>query len=194
LAEKQVEIPAPPPANQGRSNFPTTTGVLTAVTGSEARKLQELALGRVVLELGALHGYSTLVLASTASQVWSVDWHFGDGDAQFQETWESFGRNTRAARHAGQVIAVAGRFDRVLPHLQPAMFEGLFHDGAHDERSVAADLRLALPLLSWDAWIAVHDWGLFGVTPACLGVLGPPTLTVGHLAVWEKARAALQVG
>jgi hypothetical protein len=189
----ELELPPLPPANQGRSNRLGGEFIATAFTGDEALELQRRAVGLRVLELGAFEGYSAIVLASVAREVWSVDWHFGDGATLNFETWEAFGRHTREYRKAGRVIAVAGRFDQVLPLLQPASFELIFHDGAHDEESVKADLRLALPLLSWDGVLCVHDYGLFGVTPAVDALIGPPTLTVGRLAVWEDPRRVGEV-
>jgi len=160
---------------------------MTAVTGDEAEALQRLAKSRRVLELGALNGYSALVLATTAERVYSVDWHFGDGATYDQSTWESFGRNTAELRKAGKIVPLVGRFDSILPLLQPASFELIFHDGAHDAASVGQDLRLALPLLDRDGVLAVHDWGLFGVMEGARPVVGDPTLTLNRLAVWEKA-------
>lgn len=172
-------------ANGGRTNFPTTTGILTAMTPSEARKLQQLAAGRRVLELGALHGYSTLNLAATAQEVWSVDWHFGDAQSKFSDTLDSWARNTTEVRRLGRVVALVGRFEQVLTLLRRESFGGVFHDGAHDERSVAFDLELALPLLAADGWFAAHDWGVYGVTDALLPRLGRPDRLVQSLAVWE---------
>lgn len=173
-------------ANQGRTNFPTTTGILTAMTASEAHKLQQLAEGRRVLELGSLHGYSTRVMASASAEVWSVDWHYGDESSKFGDTLESWTRNTADLRRRGLVVGLVGRFEQILPMLRRESFGGIFHDGAHDAESVARDLELALPLLAPGGWFAAHDWGVYGVTDALLPRLGRPDRLVQSLAVWEN--------
>ena len=157
----------------------------TFVTGEEARELERLATGRRVLELGAQFGFSTVALARTARAVWSVDWHFGDPDAGEGDSLRDWSIHTSSARRAGRVVGLVGRFEDVLPFLRPASFGLLFHDGGHSEAEVRTDLELALPLLGYAAAVAVHDWELFGVSPACLAILGSPDRVVGRLAVWE---------
>jgi predicted O-methyltransferase YrrM len=173
-------------ANQGRRQFPDPDGILTAVNPSEARKLQDLAAGQRVLELGALHGYSTLAMAATGAEVWSVDWHRGDEQSQFGDTLASWAEHTRAQRFRGSVVGLIGRFEQVLPLLRRESFGGCFHDGAHDAESVARDIRLALPLLRPGGWLAVHDWGVYGVSAGLRPLLGDPDLRVNSLAIWER--------
>ena len=48
-----------------------------------------------MLELGAYHGFSTIVLASVAERVISVDWHQGDDHAGRGDTWDLFINNLR---------------------------------------------------------------------------------------------------
>jgi protein-L-isoaspartate O-methyltransferase len=54
-----------------------TLNIPTAVTPREAAVMVTHASGRLVLEVGALLGYSTVTLATTALHVVSVDPHDG---------------------------------------------------------------------------------------------------------------------
>ena len=167
----------------------------SAVTQEEAAKLATLATGKDVLELGAWHGFSTVILAQAARRVCSVDWHQGDDSIAAMgggegDTWESFRGNLARYGVTANVDARRGRFSDVLPELakQGVLFDGVFLDAQHDTASVEADLALALPLVRPGGFVAFHDYGRseatghpgFGVTEAAdkFGVAG----VVGHLA------------
>lgn len=162
----------------------------TAVTAEEAARLATLAAGKDVLELGAWHGFSTVILAQAARRVTSVDWHQGDVHAGEGDTWDGYRANLTRYGVAGKVDGRRGRFEDVLPALarQGALFDGCFLDAQHDSESVAADLALALPLIRPGGWVAFHDYGRseatghpgFGVTEVAdrFGVAG----VVNHLA------------
>lgn len=168
----------------------------SAVTAEEAAKLASLASGGDVLELGAWHGFSTVILAQAARRVCSVDWHQGDasitamGGQAEGSTWEAYRANLARYGVAGKVDARRGRFSDVLPALRKEgwLFDGVFLDAQHDREAVAADLALALPLVRPGGWVAFHDYGRseatghpgFGVTEAAdaFGVAG----VAGHLA------------
>jgi predicted O-methyltransferase YrrM len=158
--------------------------IQSAVTAEEARALASLARGRTVLELGAQFGYSTVVLASVADLVISVDWHQGDPHAGEWDTWDIFNANLARYGVQDRVQAVVGRFEDVLPRMEAAgdQFDGAFLDGSHDEASVARDLSLVLPLIRTGGFVAFHDYGRgpetghpdFAVTPVAdrFGVSG----------------------
>ena len=55
------------------------TDIPTALSPAESMLLQRVARGRRVVEAGALLGHSTIVLASTAASVVSIDKHEGYG-------------------------------------------------------------------------------------------------------------------
>lgn len=156
------------------------------MTAEETAALVELARDRLVLELGAQYGHSTLAMAAVARQVWSVDWHRGDDQAGRRETLEAYWANVRDSALEDKVIPVVGRFAEVLPLLRLASFGLIFHDGYHELKAMISDLTLARPLLEWSGALAVHDWTLFDVTPACLGLFGPPHRTAGRLAIWQS--------
>jgi hypothetical protein len=62
------------------------TDVRGWLTEAEGRKLQELAIGKTVLELGSYCGRSTCAMAWTAARIVAVDWDFGDEQAGFAPT------------------------------------------------------------------------------------------------------------
>jgi predicted O-methyltransferase YrrM len=161
----------------------------TAITAEETAALVELARERVVLELGAQFGHSTVAMAEVALQVWSVDWHHGDPQAGFQYTLPAYFENVRAAAGVGRIIPVVGKFADVLPMLRPASFDLIFHDGLHELEAMVHDLTLARGLLRWSGAIACHDYGIYDVAEATAGVIGPPHRVVGSLAIWQSRPA-----
>jgi predicted O-methyltransferase YrrM len=161
----------------------------TAVTAEEAAKLASLASGKDVLELGAWHGFSTIVLAQAARRVTSVDWHQGDGSLAAMgeaaaDTWNAYRANLARYGVAGKVDARRARFEDVLPEMarQGVLFDGVFLDAQHDAAAVQADLDMVLPLVRPGGWVAFHDYGRseatghpgFGVTQVAdaFGVAG----------------------
>lgn len=158
----------------------------TYVTREETEELERLAEGHRVLELGAQFGYSTVHLGKTAAELWSVDWHLGDPQAGEMDTLGAWAGHTQSLRKSGRLVGIIGRFERVLPLLQPASFDLIFHDGFHGREAVARDARLAFPLLSWRGVFCAHDWGVFGVSQGLEPVLGRPDRVVGTLAVWTN--------
>jgi predicted O-methyltransferase YrrM len=135
--------------------------VLTAVTGEEATELARLAAGKDVLELGAYHGFSTVVLASVANRVYSVDWHMGDDHAGLGDSWEVFNATLTRYGVTDRVTVCHGRFEDEVPRLAAAgvQVDGAFIDGMHDETSARRDLGLVLPLVRPGGFIAFHDYG-----------------------------------
>ena len=131
------------------------------MTPAEAAELARLAYGAVVLELGSFYGYSTIVMASVAERVYSVDWHMGDDHAGDYETWEGFRANLIGYRVDDRVTAIRGRFEEEVPKLAAngLRVDGAFLDGHHSEESVTRDLGLALSVVKPGGWIAFHDYG-----------------------------------
>jgi GT2 family glycosyltransferase/predicted O-methyltransferase YrrM len=133
----------------------------SAVTREEATALAALAAGCKVLELGAYQGFTTVVLASVAEHVWSVDWHKGDEHSGTYDSEAAYRANLAVHGVAGRVTACCGRFEDEVPRLAAAgvIADGAFIDGQHDEASVRADLALALTVVRPGGWIAWHDYG-----------------------------------
>jgi predicted O-methyltransferase YrrM len=161
----------------------------SAVTREECERLSILAHGRMVLELGAYLGRSTVALASTAERVHSVDWHRGDGHTGHTEpgngTVHEYLRNLERYGVADRVVTHIGRFEDVLPVLS-CRFSVVFLDGMHDVASVQRDYLAAVRLLAAGGAMAFHDYGasneLFGVTEV-VDALKLPVTRAGNLAV-----------
>jgi predicted O-methyltransferase YrrM len=135
--------------------------VTSAVTSEEALQLARLARNKVMLELGAHYGFSTIVLASVADKVYSVDWHRGDIHAGMGDSWQAFNFNLIRYGVADRVVICRGRFESEVPKLaeQGIICDGAFIDGMHDEESVSRDLALALLVVKPGGFISFHDFG-----------------------------------
>lgn len=75
----------------------------TAMTERELGCLAELARDKIVLEMGAQYGASTVAMARTAARLCSVDWHRGDPQAGYTPTLGPFLANLD--RHGLEVIS-----------------------------------------------------------------------------------------
>lgn len=145
----------------GTRNVIFPQGLVTAVTPAEAAELARLATGGSVLELGSFYGFSTIVMASVAEMVYSIDWHQGDDHAGVYDTWDEFNANLLGYGVKKHVRAVKGRFEEEVPRLwrEGIRVDGAFLDGQHDAESVQRDLDLALMLIRPGGWCAFHDYG-----------------------------------
>lgn len=163
----------------------------SSLTETEGETLAELAADKVVLELGAWQGYSTVCMAQTARSLTSVDWHHGDEHAGHTSTLVPYLQNLQRYGLLQHVNVVVGRFENVLPLLQTGGFDLVFVDGQHDYESVSFDGGHALRLLRPEGGtIAFHDYGIqassegggsFGVTRRVNELWG--TETVGRIEV-----------
>ena len=135
--------------------------ITSAVTSDEALQLARLARDKVMLELGAHYGFSTIVLASVAERVYSVDWHKGDIHAGVGDSWQAFNFNLIRYGVTDRVTICRGRFEAEVPRLQAegVTCDGAFIDGMHDEESVSRDLALALLVVRPGGFISFHDYG-----------------------------------
>lgn len=155
----------------------------------EADTLCKLAAGKRVLELGAYKGRSTVALASTAAHVTSVDWHKGDPDVAKAtndacvDTFPEFLANTKAYTN---ITPIVKRIADAAPELRTQTFDMVWIDAGHDFENVTHDMRLALELKP--AVIAVHDWGLFQVTPAITALGYAPNRVIDTIAIFHTDR------
>lgn len=133
----------------------------SAVTPVESLALAKLAYGKNVLELGAHYGYSTVLLASVATHVTSVDWHRGDEHAGHCDSLEAYTQNLAKYGVTDKVTTIVGRFEQEVPTLAEAgqQFDGAFLDGQHDILSATRDLALLLTVVKPGGFIAFHDYG-----------------------------------
>jgi len=152
------------------------------LTDQEAAELARLARGKTVLEIGAYAGRSTVVMATTANHVLSVDHHRGSAEHQpgggaYDErfvdaktglftTYPAFLQNLIEWKVADRVTIMIGKSESVLRFLTAA-FEMVFIDGSHDQTSATADAIAARILLRRGAGVIVfHDYGGWGVGEA----------------------------
>lgn len=134
--------------------------VLSAVTDEECRALAALSAGKVVLEVGAYLGRSTIALASTAQIVHSVDPHNG-GPPGEEDTLPAFLKNLSRYGVREKVIVHVGGSLQILPIFR-AIFDVLFIDAAHQQEWVEQDIRVGMPCLRENGCIAFHDYGASG--------------------------------
>lgn len=151
------------------SDFTFPEDVAGWLSHNEGRKLAELARGKRVLEIGSYQGRSTICLAQTAAKVVSVDWHQGDVDAGFGQTEEAFRANLERYGVSDRVEVHVCRSDEFKADERFAL---VFVDGAHDYKSVVADLCVAVRFLRPGGTIAMHDWDHPQVRQAYHEVLG----------------------
>lgn len=147
----------------------------------EAAELARITADKVVLELGAWKGRSTVVISDVAEYVVSVDRHNGipghGGD--------SLPEYLVAVRGRDNVAIVVADFDGFCP-LLGYDFDVVFVDGDHDVSSVAADTLTALQHVVTHGTLVFHDWDFDSVQEGIRSVLGdrPPYSLVGSLAAF----------
>ncbi len=179
------QVPRGAPRGGGRVSHPRD--IASAVWDSEADALTRLAQDKVVLEVGAEFGFSTIVLARVAKRVHSVDWFRGDSMAGERDALPVYRDNLRRYGVIDKVVTHIGDAAEVVP-LLPCMFDLIFIDAFHEEEAVFADAWRSFPLLKKpDGVMAFHDYGRFTVAPAvdrfALEAFGHGIERVDHLAV-----------
>lgn len=132
----------------------------TSMSENEGLALARLADNKIVLELGAWQGYSTVCIAQTAAVTHSVDWHRGDAHAGQGSTLIPYLQHLQRYGLLAHVNVHIGRFETVLPALQDAYFDVVFLDGQHDYDSVKADAEQAVRVAKPGAVLAFHDYGI----------------------------------
>lgn len=144
--------------------------VWTSLTEAETETLRTLAAGKQVIEIGAAFGFSTLVLASVAEHVWSIDPHTANvGGGNFTVTdprdVERLGAGTLAILQANLVTTgLTGRVTICRELSQDYLAEELpgtatfaFIDGDHSFAACASDLRNCDRIME-SGVICVHDY------------------------------------
>ncbi len=150
---------------------------------AEAAELRRLASGKVVLELGAWKGRSTVVLAGAAKHVVSVDRHRGIASVGSEDSLIDYLDAVRDLDNVSIVIADFSRFVKVLN----GFFDLVYVDGDHDADSAERDAILALDATSEAGGaVAFHDWDFDSVREGVGRVLGrEPDRVVGSVAVFQ---------
>jgi len=133
---------------------------------AECAKLAELSEGKLVLELGAYCGRSTISMAQFAKMVYTVDWF--EGDEGVGKSWfaETFLRNVRHKNLTRKIVALVGDIADVARILPFGFFDMAFIDAAHDTPSVRRDFELVRRCVRRGGVISFHDWNLESVRSA----------------------------
>jgi len=141
----------------------------TGLTEPEAVALQQLAAGKRVLEVGALLGFSTVILAQVADEVASVDPHDGYPFNDPRDTWVPFNNNLLRYGVADKVLTYRDRYTARTAALigdewGAPNFAFLDLDGTYENTFKVMELvaeHMAVPMDDREATIlAVHDYGL----------------------------------
>lgn len=168
--------------------------VESSLSEAEGYALAGLAQDKVVLELGAWQGRSTICMGQTAKLLVSVDWHQGDDHAGTGSTLSAYWSNLTRYGLQKKVTTIIGRFEDVLPLFDEEVFDLVFLDGFHSYEQVKTDLELMGGVTTQTGVIALHDYGVeassmgggaFGVKKASNEMLGEPTRVVDSLAIFE---------
>lgn len=126
--------------------------IQTSITQREGEELMLLANNRKVLEIGAAFGYSTVLMASVATHVLSVDPHLAHMSFE-QMSWH--------LRHYGvehKVARIVAPSQQVLPLLDDRQFDFIFVDGDHTAEGLTSDIMHVLRLVTSFGKVAFHDW------------------------------------
>lgn len=152
--------------------------VWTSLLPEEAGELRRVARGKRVLEIGAGFGFSTLVLASVAEHVWSIDPHnviprpgyYGfECDPAAVERYRAgtlatlernLGRlglsNRVSIRRALSTLLAPGKV--LAEELEPVGIDIAFIDGDHSYDAVCDDLENCERILGEHGTILAHDY------------------------------------
>lgn len=99
---------------------------------SEAAELQRLAKDKVVLEIGAWKGKSTVALASVAKIVHTIDHFKSDGFINFAPcSIEELVKNIGDHNLLHKVVIYDGDFRSIIPTLDAKKFGLVFYDADH---------------------------------------------------------------
>jgi hypothetical protein len=139
--------------------------IKTALTPMEADALRALSTGKTVLEVGALLGFSTVVMAEVAEAVVSVDPHDGYPTANPRPTWEPFHENLLRFGVADKVTVVRDIFPSQAATLAledegPPQFAFIDADGTYETTSAILAPLLDGRMAASAKFIAVHDYDL----------------------------------
>ncbi len=129
--------------------------ISTSLTAAEAEALAMLARGRLVIEVGAAYGYSTIVMAQVAARVVSIDPHMGYGS--LPGSLEAMRANLEAYGVADKVEVIHGEAAYTALRVLRVPEVGLvFIDGDHREEAVRQDVTTAMGM---SPRVACHDYG-----------------------------------
>lgn len=145
--------------------------VWTSLTEIESNALRKLAVGKRVIEIGAAFGYSTLILASVAEHVWSIDPHSaavvpGNFDLHDDPDIKRLSAGTLATLQANleatelwsRVTICQATSQDYLTREDVPDANFAFIDGDHSLAACAADIWNCERILAAGDVICVHDY------------------------------------
>jgi predicted O-methyltransferase YrrM len=141
--------------------------IQTSITEPETQRLRELAEGRVMLEIGSAHGWSTCNIAQVAKSLVAVDVHDETAAHAAPNSLNILTYNLETLGLFDKVAIKAGWSRQVLPRLERdgALYEGVFVDGDHSFEGCAYDLEMSWRMLRHGGFLAVHDYDENGHCP-----------------------------
>lgn len=148
----------------------------------ESQALAEVCRDKVVLELGAYKGRSTVCIAQVAKKVVSVDRHTGDTHTHSADTLPEYLRNIADYPNVVPVIADFKLLDQMFT---PGYFDVVLVDGSHTLEDATRDFELAKRV---GHTILAHDWDGFEVNAAAKAAGLRPTHLINTLAILEPVR------
>jgi|FLOH01.1.fsa_nt_gi predicted O-methyltransferase YrrM len=146
----------------------------------ENNKLQDLAKGKVVLEIGSWEGRSTVCMAEVAAHVYACDPHTAFNTQALGEEFISLEKFKENTAGRDNITLLLGKSEDMVPVLENNFFDLVFIDGDHRYASVKKDIEMSLPKLKVGGVMAFHDMGWDGaadggVSKAVREVLGKTT-------------------
>jgi methyltransferase family protein len=135
----------------------------TALTTKERFALQAIVRDKHVLEIGALLGYSTVIMAQNAKRVVSLDPHEGYPEGAPRPTWERYLANLDMYGVREKVIPVQATWQAAVGTLPSDClypYEVVFIDLTGKYEDTKEALMYFHPEWGWSLkTIAVHDCG-----------------------------------
>ena len=143
-----------------RTEWLSVAGWLEPIEGEQ---LQRLAIGGLVLELGAYKGRSTCCMALVARHVVSVDAHCGDCHIGKQDSFNDYVANLNRLNVFDNVTTFVSDVEAASKWLGRGVFDLVFIDTEHTPKPVERDTRLAMECVKPGGHVAWHDWNYPGV-------------------------------
>lgn len=128
------------------------------LSSDEASALSALAHNQLVLEIGSWQGRSTVAMARAALHVVSVDHHRGSAEHEtYEPSLPRLVENLQSYGVRDKVSVCVLDSKRLQRFFKPALFDGVFVDGGHDQQA-SEDAASAAYLVKTGGWICFHDY------------------------------------
>jgi len=153
---------------------------------TEVIKIQELAKGKVCVEVGSFKGKSTCALLEVAKMVHAVDYFRSKPNGQCQAleytTLDEFKENTAG----GNVKIWTCASPHACRNIDKDSVDLVFIDGLHTYEAVLSDIICWWERLKIGGYFCFHDSNVAGVKRAINEVFGKPEGLVNSLSYVKK--------